>query len=75
MIAGINGSAIFKGFRGKPPADREALERVLVSLSDMVMNYQEISELDINRLWSTRKGRPRLWQIAALSSKRPATGK
>jgi len=57
MIAGIRGSAIFKGFRGKPPADTDALERALVSLSDMVMNHPEISELDINPLMVYEKGK------------------
>ena len=32
MVTGIKGFSILKGFRGKPPADTEALERALVSL-------------------------------------------
>jgi len=45
------------GIRGIPPADTEALERVLVSLSEMVMNHPEISQLDINSLMVYEKGK------------------
>lgn len=50
MIQGIRGYKIFKGFRGRPKSDIEALERSIVSLSDMVMNHSEINELNINPL-------------------------
>jgi acetyltransferase len=50
MIRGIKGYTILSGFRGKPPLDTNALERILVSLSDMVVNHPEIKEMDINPL-------------------------
>ncbi len=56
MVTGIKGFSILKGFRGKPPADTEALERALVSLSEMVINHPEIKELDINPLMVLEKG-------------------
>ena len=56
MVTGIKGFTILKGFRGKPPADTEALERALVSLSEMVINHPEIKELDINPLMVLEKG-------------------
>ncbi|MCE5263854.1 MAG: acetate--CoA ligase family protein [Deltaproteobacteria bacterium] len=56
MITGIKGSALLNGFRGKLPSDVEALERLLVSLSDMVTNHPEISELDVNPLLIHAKG-------------------
>lgn len=57
MIGEIKGYKLFKGFRGRPEADLEALEKLLVSLSDMVMNHPEIQELDINPLLLHGKGR------------------
>jgi acetate---CoA ligase (ADP-forming) len=56
MIKGIKGFTVLKGVRGKPPADLGALERALVSLSDMVMNHPEIKEMDINPLVVYEKG-------------------
>jgi acyl-CoA synthetase (NDP forming) len=56
MVTGIKGFTILKGFRGKPPADTEALERALVSLSEMVINRPEIKELGINPLMVLEKG-------------------
>ncbi len=57
MIAGIKGYALLNGFRGRPLADIEALERLLVSLSNMVTNHPEISELDVNPLLVHEKGK------------------
>lgn len=39
-----------KGFRGKPPADITALERLLVCFSNLVADFPEIAEMDINPL-------------------------
>ena len=50
MIRGIRGYSILSGVRGRPARDEEALEKVLVSLSDMVLNHPEIKEMDINPL-------------------------
>jgi acetyltransferase len=57
MITGIKGSALLNGFRGKAPSDTEALERALVSLSDLANNHPEIRELDINPLIVHEKGK------------------
>ena len=57
MINGIKGITILKGYRGKPPSDLEALERILVGVSNMVLNHPEISELDINPLIVHEKGK------------------
>jgi acetyltransferase len=57
MITGIKGYALLNGFRGKAPSDIEALERILVSLSNMVTNHPEISELDVNPLIVHEKGK------------------
>jgi acetyltransferase len=50
MIRGIKGYKLLTGFRGKPKADLEAIERAIVSLSDMALNHSEIVEMDINPL-------------------------
>ncbi len=57
MIAGIKGYALLNGFRGRAIADIEALERILVSLSNMVTNHPEIEELDVNPLLVHEKGK------------------
>jgi acetate---CoA ligase (ADP-forming) len=50
MIRGIRAFELLNGFRGKPKADIGHLEKLLVSLSNMVMDNPEIKELDINPL-------------------------
>jgi acetate---CoA ligase (ADP-forming) len=48
MIKESKGYRILSGFRGRPKADIEALERAIVSLSDLVTNHPEIKEMDMN---------------------------
>ncbi len=50
MVRQIKGYRLFQGFRGRPPADVETIEKSLVSLSNMATNHPEIMELDINPL-------------------------
>jgi acetyltransferase len=50
MVRGVKGYALLNGFRGAPKADIETLDRMLVSLSDLVVDNPEIKELDINPL-------------------------
>jgi len=50
MVRGIKGAALLSGFRGMPKADTAALEKLLVCLSDLVVDNPEIKELDINPL-------------------------
>ena len=56
MITGIKGFEILTGFRGKPVADIEKLEKLLVGLSNMVTDNPQIKELDINPLLVHEKG-------------------
>ncbi|MGD8981829.1 MAG: acetate--CoA ligase family protein, partial [Desulfobacterales bacterium] len=53
----IKGFKLFEGFRGRPKADLEVIEKSLVSLSDMVVNHPEISEMDINPLLIHEQGK------------------
>jgi acetyltransferase len=41
---------ILQGFRGKPAADFEELEEILVNFSDLIVDFPEIAEIDINPL-------------------------
>lgn len=50
MVRGVKGFALLNGFRGSPKADVEALEKLLVCLSNLVIDNPEIKELDINPL-------------------------
>lgn len=50
MIREIRGWRLLQGFRGRPEADTDILERLLVCLSDLVTNHPEIMEMDINPL-------------------------
>jgi acetyltransferase len=50
MVRGVRGFALLNGFRGSPKADVAALEKLLVCLSDLVLDNPEIKELDINPL-------------------------
>ena len=50
MIREIKGYKLLTGFRGRPKVDIEAIERAIVSLSDMAANHPEIKEMDINPL-------------------------
>jgi acetyltransferase len=50
MVREIKGYKLLQEFRGRPKADIERIEKLLVSLSAMSINHPEIMELDINPL-------------------------
>ncbi len=56
MVRSVNGYEILDGFRGKPKADVEKLEKLIVGLSAMVVNHPQIKEMDINPLFVHEKG-------------------
>jgi len=56
MITEVKGYPILKGYRGQPPADINALVRILVSTSKLVMDHMEIKELDLNPILIYEKG-------------------
>lgn len=41
---------MLQGFRGKMPADFEGIEEILVNLSNLIVDFPEIAEIDINPL-------------------------
>jgi acetyl coenzyme A synthetase (ADP forming)-like protein len=50
MISGLRGARLLDALRGSPPADRRAIEDVLLRLSLLAVDFPEISELDVNPL-------------------------
>ena len=58
MIESLRGVQILKGARGGKPADLEALVEALLRLSQLMLDFPEIKELDINplRLFHKREG-------------------
>ncbi len=50
MIRGIKGYRLLEGFRGRPKVDLAALEKLLVSFSDLVSRHPQIQEMDVNPL-------------------------
>ena len=47
---------LLKGFRGQPAANIDLLEEILIRLSQLVTDFPEIRELDINPLLATSSG-------------------
>jgi acetyltransferase len=39
---------MLRGYRGKPPADFRQLEQIIVSFSNLIADFPEIAEMDIN---------------------------
>jgi len=50
MIAEIRARSLLDGVRGEPPADKDALIKMLLKISQLVTDFPEIVELDINPL-------------------------
>ncbi|MCS6852973.1 MAG: GNAT family N-acetyltransferase [Gemmataceae bacterium] len=48
MVRSIRGARLLEGYRGHPPADRDALEEVLLRVSRLVEEIPLIQELDLN---------------------------
>jgi acyl-CoA synthetase (NDP forming) len=56
MIREIKGLPLLMGYRGQPPADLEALERLILRVSELVEAYPEIAELDLNPVFARPDG-------------------
>jgi len=57
MVNEIRAIRLLKGIRGEPPADIEALVDVILRISQLVIQFPEIVELDINPLMVLEAGR------------------
>ena len=57
MLEELRGATVLDGLRGRPPADRAALVKVLVALGDIALDLGErLVELDINPLFALPVG-------------------
>ncbi|MFX1390749.1 MAG: acetate--CoA ligase family protein [Promethearchaeota archaeon] len=56
MVHEIKGFPILDGFRGKPKADINAIVEVLLKISDLVVEHEEIYEMDLNPVFIYEKG-------------------
>lgn len=56
QIHEIKGFPILDGYRGKPKADVDAIVNVLLKISDLVTEYEEINEMDLNPVFIYEKG-------------------
>ena len=56
MINEVKAYPLLKGYRGTPPADIEAISKILLATSKLVMEHNEIKELDLNPIMVYRKG-------------------
>ena len=57
MVGGIRGRKLLEGYRGHPPADEAAIQDVLLRVSRLVDEVQEIDDLDINPLFALEPGK------------------
>jgi acetyl coenzyme A synthetase (ADP forming)-like protein len=56
MLDSIAAAEILRGVRGSEAVEREALATLIVNVSQLVGDFPEISELDLNPVFATRKG-------------------
>lgn len=56
MLDEISGSALLDGIRGQPGVNRQALAELIVKVSELVSDFPEISELDLNPVLATESG-------------------
>lgn len=55
MVEGIRGKRLLTGFRGRKAVSIKKVKEVILKISDLVMTFPEISELDINPLIADSK--------------------
>ncbi|HKK18679.1 MAG TPA: acetate--CoA ligase family protein [Opitutales bacterium] len=56
MIEGIRSKKILEGGRGEPPVDREALADALLRIGQLVSDFPQIKEIDINPVFGLEDG-------------------
>ncbi|MGH7041912.1 MAG: acetate--CoA ligase family protein, partial [Acetobacteraceae bacterium] len=56
MLDGVKAAAILKGVRGGAGVDREALAGLIVKVSELVNDFPEIAELDLNPVFASASG-------------------
>jgi acetyl coenzyme A synthetase (ADP forming)-like protein len=56
MLDGIQAAEVLKGVRGAKPVNREALQDAIVRVSQLVSEFPEISEMDLNPVFASEEG-------------------
>jgi len=56
MIHEIKAYPVLEGYRGQEPADIEALENLLLKVSDFVEKHPDIKEMDLNPVFAYKDG-------------------
>ena len=56
MITEVKAYPLLKGYRNTPPTDINAIVKVLLNTSKLIMAYPEIKELDLNPVMAYEKG-------------------
>jgi acetyl coenzyme A synthetase (ADP forming)-like protein len=56
MLDGIQAAEMLKGVRGGEPVNREALAGLIVRVSQLVSDFPEISEMDLNPIFASKDG-------------------
>jgi acetyl coenzyme A synthetase (ADP forming)-like protein len=56
MLDGIQAAEMLKGVRGGKPVKREALQELIVNVSQLVSDFPEISEMDLNPVFASESG-------------------
>jgi acetate---CoA ligase (ADP-forming) subunit beta len=56
MITGVKAYPLLKGFRGSAPVDVDALVKILMNASKLIMAHPEIKELDLNPIMAYAVG-------------------
>src|SRR6266404_3769718 len=56
MLDGIAAAEILKGVRGTDPVDRESLARMIESVSQLIADFPEIAEMDLNPVFAFKNG-------------------
>src|SRR5690348_9566456 len=56
MLDGIQAADMLKGVRGSQPVNRDALADLIVKVSQLVSDFPEIVELDLNPVFATPRG-------------------
>jgi acetyl coenzyme A synthetase (ADP forming)-like protein len=56
MLDSVQAAEMLKGVRGSDPVDREALATLIENVSQLISDFPEISEMDLNPVFATKNG-------------------
>src|SRR5450759_777232 len=56
MLDGIAAAEILKGVRGSDPVDREALATLIQHVSELISDFPDIAEMDLNPVFASKSG-------------------